>query len=250
MLPRRSTLLATALTFVALAQPFSAGAWEINWGGGPSITGSGRLTEQVRTPGNFQQLRLDGAFDVTVQPGSAAKVVLKADDNIVPLIQTELDGDTLVIRGRKGASFHTRNPISITVEVTQLSAIELRGSGNLKASGLRGKGFELSLSGSGNAVLTDIDVDRFEASLAGSGDMSLAGKSNRTELSIAGSGDIHAEQLLSRRTEVSIAGSGDAQVHASDSLEASIAGSGNVRYAGKPAKVDRSVVGSGDVRPL
>jgi hypothetical protein len=250
MLPRRTTLLAIASTLGALALPLSAAAWEVSWGSGPSITGSGKLQEQTRSPGNFQRLRLDGSFDVTAQSGATARVVLQADDNLLPLIQTELDGDTLVIKGRKGASFRTRNPIKISVDFTQLAAIELRGSGNLSATGLKGKQFELSLSGSGNAVLTHIDVDHFEAALAGSGDMTLSGKTNSNELSIAGSGDIHADQLISRQTEVSIAGSGDAQVHASESLEASIAGSGDVRYAGKPAKVDRSVVGSGDVRPL
>lgn len=250
MLPRRAYLLATALPLLALTYPLSAAAWEINWGSGPSITGSGKLVEQVRSPGNFRNLRLDGSFDITAQPGATSRVVLRADDNVMPLIQTELDGDTLVIKSRKGSSFRTRSPITISVDFTQLTAIELRGSGNLKASGLQGKRLELSLSGSGNAVLTQIDVEHFEGALSGSGNISLSGKATSTELSIAGSGDIHADTLISRQTEVSIAGSGNAQVHAMDSLEVSIAGSGDVRYAGKPAKIDRSVVGSGDIRPL
>jgi hypothetical protein len=250
MLPRRAYLFAIASTLGVLTHPLPAAAWEFSWGSGPTITGSGQTVEQVRTPGSFQKLRLDGAFDVTVQPGASSRLVIKADDNLLPLIQTELDGDTLVIKGRKGSSFRTRSPITVSIDFTQLVEIALQGSGNLKATGLQGKRFELSLAGSGNAVLNQIDVGHFEASLAGSGNMTLAGRADKTELSIAGSGDIRADQLISRRTEVSIAGSGNAQVHASERLDASVAGSGDVRYAGQPAQLDRSVLGSGTVRPM
>jgi hypothetical protein len=249
MPPRRSFVLAASLGLLSVLHPLSAQAWDISFGSDTLIVGSGKLIEQVRTPGKFERLRLDGSFDVTLGPGSTARVLIRADDNIAALIQTELDGDTLVIKARKNSAFRTRNPIAITVDFTQLKAVDLRGSGKLSADTLQGDRFDLALSGSGNAVLKRISVGQFHAALAGSGDISVSGKADSTDLSIAGSGDIHAEQLISRQTSVSIAGSGDADVYASESLSASIAGSGDVRYAGKPPKVSRSVVGSGDVSP-
>jgi hypothetical protein len=46
---------------------------------------------------------------------------------------------------------------------------------------------------------------------------------------------------------VTVTGSGDAVVRAMDEIDANIIGSGNVRYAGNPAQVKRSVVGSGEI---
>jgi len=46
---------------------------------------------------------------------------------------------------------------------------------------------------------------------------------------------------------VSISGSGDARVNATDTLEARVAGSGDVSYSGHPHDVSRRVSGSGSV---
>jgi hypothetical protein len=46
---------------------------------------------------------------------------------------------------------------------------------------------------------------------------------------------------------VSIAGSGDARVNATESIDARVAGSGDVTYSGHPHDVNRRVSGSGSI---
>jgi Putative auto-transporter adhesin, head GIN domain len=49
---------------------------------------------------------------------------------------------------------------------------------------------------------------------------------------------------------VRVFAAGDADVHATEKLTASVTGSGDIRYAGSPKKVDRNVKGSGSIESL
>lgn len=218
--------------------------------GGTRVVGSGKVVEDKRAIGNFSRLRLDSAITVHARPGAAPALTLKADDNIAPLILTQVEGDTLVVKVKPNTALRTQNPMVVTVDFTRLTHADLRGSGDLNVSALKGEQFELSLAGSGDVRLDNAELGRVQARLAGSGDIWLKGRADDASYNIAGSGDVHAIDLQARRVTVDIAGSGDVKVHATESLAVQIAGSGDVAYAGNPAKVTSRVVGSGDLRPL
>lgn len=242
----RRQLFTLPLFAAALALSGGARAW--SWSSGSAVEGSGKIVEDTRNVPAFQKLRLDGSFDVRVQVGAPLKVVVRADDNLQPLIVTRVEGDTLVVGTEREQNVHSRGKVLVTVGVPSLSAAALRGSGDLNIEGASGA-FELSLSGSGDVRMGGAQLTTLSASLAGSGDVKLQGRADSASLSIAGSGDIHAAELLTRSTKVSIAGSGDAEVQASELLDVNIAGSGDVRYAGSP-RLQRHLAGSGEVRPL
>ena len=67
-------------------------------------------------------------------------------------------------------------------------------------------------------------------------------------ISIAGSGNYKGEELKSTNTKVEIAGSGNVTTHATNKLDASIAGSGSITYAGDPSSVEKDVAGSGSIK--
>lgn len=241
-----ASLLAVAATSVLVA-PASAGT-TIEFGLGNRVEGSGHVVEQARTLAPFSRIRLDGSMTVNARPGSAPGATVKADDNIVPMILTSVEGDTLVIKTQPNVSFRTRSTMVVNVSFTQLKNVDLRGSGDLNVSSPGGPSLELSLAGSGDVRLDGAELGQLKARLAGSGDIWLKGRADEASFSIAGSGDVHAADLSARRVGVDIAGSGDARVQASEVLDVRIAGSGDVTYGGSPAKVNSRVVGSGDLR--
>lgn len=209
--------------FVLLAA-FAAGAVH-------AATGSGTVAREARTAGDFQAIELRGDIDLVVRQSGRTAVEVQADDNLLPLLETEVvdgrHGRTLRIGWRRGESVRTRSDAVVTVDVAQLRAVASSGSGDVRIDALAAPEFALSL--------------------AGSGDVSLSGRAERFTLSIAGSGDVAAQALAADEVKVSIAGSGDARVHAERALTVAIAGSGDVVYSGSAA-VKSSVAGSGSVR--
>jgi Putative auto-transporter adhesin, head GIN domain len=246
-------ILASALIFAAACAPALAADkdksngwnWSFSWDGNV-MKGSGKPITDKRAITGFDSLSLKGSFDVTLAQGANEGVEITGDDNIVPLIETRVDGTKLVVTTKKGTSFSTRNPILITVQAKNLNAIAVSGSGDVKANGLKADALGVSISGSGNVKLDGLQSTSLGVVISGSGDFSASGKATTQIISISGSGDVRTEKLEGTDVTVKIAGSGDAQVWAKNTLTASIAGSGDITYVGD-AKVTQSVAGSGSV---
>ena len=61
---------------------------------------------------------------------------------------------------------------------------------------------------------------------------------------------MHASKLIAREVDVNVLASGEADVHATEKITARVLGSGEIRYAGSPKKVDRVVKGSGSIEAI
>jgi len=238
-----------AAVLVAFSMPLPAHAVTINLfsGDGNTISGSGHEVNVARNVGAFTVLRLDSSVDVHAHQGTTPSVSVHADDNIEPLVETTVEGDALVVRMRKGASYRTSHNVVVDVVFTSLTAARQHGSGDLHIDKLSGPKFESTIAGSGDLQIDDAQLGAFALSVAGSGDVAISGTADEARIGVAGSGDINARNFAVKRVSVSISGSGDAHVNATESLDAKVAGSGDVRYSGRPHDVWRRVSGSGSV---
>lgn len=239
--------LVAATVFSGSAQAWS---WTIN---SERVTGNGDIATEARDTGAFDGVSLTGGFNVVIRQGSGNKVEVKADRNLLPLIETRVvdgsKGRTLEISPKKGVNVHSSNNPSFTIEMPALRSISVAGSGTVKVEAMKTGGVDASIAGSGDIRFTGLDAERLGMKVSGSGDIVAAGRCGNATVSIAGSGDVKAADLVAEEVKVSIAGSGDAQVNATRKLHVSIAGSGDVKYAGSP-EISSSIAGSGKVRRI
>ena len=222
---------------------------------GPALaatTGSGKALSETRAVSGFQAIALPGSIDVVVRQASSEGVQLRADDNVLPLVQTIVEGSgdtrTLRIQFKAGVSVRTKTPVVVSVDVIKLSAVSSSGSGNIRIEALKTPQLSLSISGSSDARLQQLDTDQLSVSIAGSGDVQASGRAGKLDVSIAGSGDLRARELAAGEVSVTIAGSGDASVTAQKTLSVAIAGSGDVDYGGGAVVTNKRIAGSGSVR--
>jgi hypothetical protein len=227
--PRRSVAPVLVAVVVVLAAVAVIVLVRRDWGG-PSLVstkGSGVAASQTRTVPAFTAVELAGANTVTVHVGGAQRVVVRADDNLVPLVITEVRAGTLVVSARR--SFTTTSPMSVDVTVPSLESAAITGSGRMTIDGVR--------------------ADTFTARLPGSGAMSASGSAARVVAEVSGSGDLRLDSLVGRDVTAVVSGSGRIAVDATASLDATVSGSGTVLYAGNPGTVTKNVTGSGAVVP-
>ncbi len=85
-------------------------------GSGPRIEGSGRVGEEVRTTAPFSALTLTGPVDVQLKAGAAPRVTVRADDNLLPVITTEVVDRRLVVGIKPQTWARTRNKMVVVVE--------------------------------------------------------------------------------------------------------------------------------------
>lgn len=197
----------------------------IHVGQGPSIKGSGNVVTESREVSPFSALDLKGSMDVEVTRGDAFKCTLRGDDNILPLITTEISGQRLCVSAKQ--NYSTRQRLVVLLEAPELT--------------------DVLLSGSGNISLADVTRDTFALKISGSGNVVGKGTTKQMTVEVNGSGNLKLGELAADRVEVTLNGSGNAEISAKLSLTAKVNGSGNITYSGNPEKVQTDVSGSGHI---
>lgn len=189
--------------------------------------GSGVLRRETREVGAFTAVRLDDALDLEITVGGETQVVVEADDNLLPLIDSRVDDGVLVLASH--GSYQTRHRAVVRVRTPHLRDVALNGSGDVDIRGL--------------------EAGELRLGIRGSGDIRATGRIEKLEALIEGSGDLRLGALRAEEARVRIDGSGDAEVNASRALDALVNGSGDIRYRGEPRSLRRRVEGSGDIVP-
>ena len=194
-----------------------------------SVVGSGKVVGEQRNVADFTSVELAGSADVNILLGDTQSVNVQADDNIVPLIETKVVNGTLVIGTKPLTSISTSNGVVVTVVAKSLQKVSLSGSGNLHVGDMSGP---------------DLVVE-----LPGSGDVTVEGTVEHATMKMAGSGNIIGSALKAHTADVTLLGSGTITVYVDRSLNASLLGSGTIRYDGNPSQVTKNITGSGAITP-
>lgn len=248
-----STLTRRTLLAACIAAGLAAGTHTIAapWiGAGEQVQGSGRVVKQVRQVGNFDGLSLAVPGHVELRIGNSEGLTIEADDNVLPLLETVVEGGTLEIRpARRNLNLRSKS-IRVVVQARSIERLALGGSGSIDADALRARRLQVDIGGSGSIKLKGVESDALSVSLGGSGDLQAGrGTVGKLSVSIGGSGDVDLGRVQATSARVTVAGSGEATVWPRNELAVTIAGSGDVNYYGDP-RVSKSTVGSGEVKRL
>jgi hypothetical protein len=214
---------------------------------GTVIEGSGNVVTETREVRGFDSVALSGIGEVVLTQGETEGLTVRADDNLMEYIDTEVRGGTLYIGLTRAATMVTirpSEPYLFEVAFSELSGLSLSGSGSLEVTPLTTGFLDLSLSGSGGISVGGLVTERLQASISGSGELNIEGEARAQSVSVSGSGGYRAQDLVTRDASVSLSGSGVVVLHATDHLDVEIAGSGTVRYVGDP-EITESITGSG-----
>lgn len=230
------TFLTLSCAGILLAAGQSWGAVEINIGsnivntGNVSgcVQGSGSAKEESRSLPAFHGLEVDGAYTVRIACQKDQIVEISADDNLLPLILTEVQDGVLRVTSKK--SICASAPMTLTISVKTLDLIRSSGANEFQVQNIKG--------------------DALEVDLSGSSAMTLNGTVEELKAKIDGASGLVAGELKAQQVSVAISGAGSAEVHASKRLQGEISGVGTIRYAGDPDEVVKNITGWGDITPV
>lgn len=192
---------------------------------GIGVRGSGVTKEETRKLEDFNAIDAGGAYNIEIVCGKSPEVTIYGEDNILPLIRTEVRDQTLHIYNRKSIS--PRRKIRIQISTNNIEKI--------------------NASGASDISISNINNDRFDVDASGAGKMNISGKTNYIALSLSGAVKVNARDLISDNANVEISGASKAEVYASKELRAEISGVGSLDYYGNPEKVKRNISGVGSI---
>ena len=189
-----------------------------------ATAGSGQLATQSRQVSGFTSVELTGVGELSIDQTGTESLTVSAEDNLLPLLTSRVEGDTLILGKKPNTRIVTSKPITYTLTMKDITGLAVSGSGTINAPKLTTAALRIEISGSG--VIT------------------AAGNVDDQSLEISGSGRYLADGLTSKTTTAEISGSGTGNVVASNALDVKISGSGTLTYSGNP-QVSQTVSGSG-----
>jgi len=256
---KRSILLVAVVLMMAI---FAGGCFN---GGLLPIKGEGEIVSETFNYSDFDEIALEGAFDIVLTQGDQYEVVVEGQQNIIDRMDNDLSGDKLTFDLKRGN--YRDYDLTIFITMPNLSDVDLSGSGDIRLNDFEGlNNVGCSVSGSGNIISNGtIYADNIALKISGSGKIDFAATATKISTNISGSGDVYLEgscteqnidvsgsgkfecfNLISQNVYVDIAGSGNCNVYADNVLDVKITGSGDVNYKGNP-QIDTKITGSGNV---
>ena len=211
-----------------------------------SIVGKGGTVTETRQITGFNSIELSIDANVVYTQDASYYIEISGQENVLDVLTTEVSGGELEIEFRKWVRKHSN--ITIIIHSPEIKEFEVSGSGNIETSGpINTTDMDLDVSGSGNIVISSLATNDMEANISGSGNIYVNGGTvTNQEVKISGSGNIDFEYLQANNSACKISGSGSITVWVLDQLDATISGSGDVKYTGSPI-VNTHISGSGSV---
>jgi len=192
---------------------------------GRGVKGSGTLKTEKRNLPAFKGIETTGAYEVEVMCQKPASFEIEADDNILPLIRTDVRDGVLYVTSEK--SYNPSRAVTLRISLPELTAVSSRGAGEV--------------------TIQDAQSDDLKIESMGAASIKAAGKVKNATISSSGAGDIDANRLQAEKARVTVAGAASVSVYATEQLDVSVSGVGSVTYGGNPKTVNKSVSGIGSV---
>ena len=189
------------------------------------IRGSGTRESEKKEVPAFKAIETGGAFDVEITCQKPQSVEIEADDNLLPLLETDVSDGVLHVGMKQ--NYHSRKLIALRIAVPDLNRITISGAGTARVTGVKNENFVINSTGAA----------KIEAK----------GETKAVEIRNSGAGLIDAHELRSSKAEVNLSGAGQAEVYASEQLDVAISGVGRVTYSGQPKVINKNISGIGSV---
>ncbi len=240
----KAIIFLTKIVIAVFLSLLFVSCWNIHINDG--VDGSGNVTTQSRSISeSFTGVTADGGLEVVVEQGDAAAVTIEADDNIIPLIKTEVNGSILVIRTE--GSYSTSHGPVITVRMPRVNELNIDGGSTLRSNGtLISENLKLT-AGGGAHMEVHVEADRLTLDADGGAGIEINGKALDFEVSASGGSPVEAERLQANNVTADASGGASISVYPILSLKADASGGGSVGYHHLPKTITKSESGGGVV---
>ena len=176
--------------------------------------GSGNVITQSRNVSGFEAVSFEGVARLVLEQTGTESLTISADDNILPLLISEVREGTLFLGFASDTNITDTEPIVFTLSVRTLTALTAAGVVEVDARG--------------------IDSNRLDVIVSGVSNVTAAGRADRQNVVVSGVSTYLAENLESRVVVVDVSGPSRVVVNVSEELRGRVDAPGSVEYIGDP----------------
>lgn len=189
--------------------------------------GSGVSATESRTVDAFDRLDVSGAANAEFSIGAQTPLSVTADDNILPLIITEVRDGCLYIYTRDSTS--SRVPVRVTGTIPKLTGVDCNGAST--------------------AVIRGLAADELAVRIGGASKLEAVGKVKKVKVDASGASQASLGELVAQTVQFEVSGASKLLANVTAELRGDASGASDVLYRGKPGVIKTDVSGASKVQP-
>ncbi len=203
--------------------------FDINLGEGKR--GDGNVVTDIRDVNDeFTVVKASEGLDVFIIQSDKASIKVEADENIIGLIRTDIENNTLRIHLEERVGWAKSKKITVNLPtITRLessSGADLVSTETIKADRL-----ELH-SSSGADLIVNVNADEVNCHTSSGADIKVSGTAGILYADASSGSDIKAGGLRAKKAVAKASSGGDVTVHATEEIETKTSSGGDVHYSG------------------
>lgn len=196
-----------------------------NFSLGSSIKGSGVGGTEVRDVSDFSAVDIGGVFQVEITAGKDFSVEVSADENLLPYIRTEVDGNVLRIETTE--SLKSQNSMRVRITAPDIDHIDASGASKVSLSGVKNSALGIDTSGASK--------------------LKIEGETGAVKVQVSGASSIDAEALKARTADIDASGASNVSVFVTERLMSDASGASRISYSGNPTSVEKKSSGASSI---
>ncbi len=212
---------------------------------GPSLKGNGKVVEETRKTGDFDEIKVSRGMNVYISQGEKTKVVVKADENLLDAIEIEVEGNTLKVTSNQNIRSATSKKVFVTTP--NISKIKSTAGSNVFSETVI-KSDKLNLSGSaGSNIKLDVNIGVLDVSVSAGSNIKLEGRAKYFTGKATSGSNLKAEDLKTKDCSVNVSSGANIWITAKNNFNAHASSGGNIFYYGNPESTEIEKSSGGNI---
>jgi RNA polymerase sigma factor (sigma-70 family) len=208
------------------------------------IKGSGdEATKELKLSG-FTSVEVGAMFQVQITQAKSFRVVVTADDNVLPYVKVTKEGSTLKI-GLEGKRLRLQKvTLKVAITMPRLAGVSASGASKVELKGIKSNR-DCKVRASGASHLKgDLQAGNLDLEASGASHVSLTGSARSAKLAGNGASHLALAGLTLRSANVVLSGASHAKVNVASELDYKLSGASHLQYVGEPKIGTKKVSGA------
>jgi hypothetical protein len=219
----------------------------------------GQTTKKTLELPEFKSIYVNSNYTVFLKQTNKQEVTVEALADIFQITEIKVENGILMINIERKPENPNKtlwakiddiklNPtMKVYVSMKNVNELQVNGGGKIVSENSIATDY-ISLGVAGNGSLdVDLKGNTVKAEITGSGNLNLKGYATSLDALLGGSGSLTGFNCPLENAKVRLSGSGSCELNVTNTLDATVMGSGSVKHKGNTKNVTKKLYGSGIV---
>lgn len=208
--------------------------------------GNGYVTKELRKIDSFSKIKASSGLNIILFQGEEEKIIVETDENLLNLIKTTIEGETLKCFIDDQIKFATK--MNVYVYYKNVNSIKASSGADVD-SDLILKGTTMKLkSSSGADIKLKLKVNNLTCDASSGAVIKVEGWADEIDAEASSGADVKAKDMKVKYAKAEASSAGTIVVSPSEKIIATASSSGDIIYYGNISDISISESSGGDVR--